>query len=1211
MTEVLTSRGEALHGAPTCPYKGLGSYTEADKDYFFARESFRDLVAANLIASRLTVLYGPSGVGKSSLLQAGVMPLLRQTAKGAFSYLAVQDAVVVYCDSWRDDPLEVLGEALFRAVPTSVAVSDLRAKHSRLSLELLQEVASRLGAYIYLMLDQFEELLRYHTGTSGEVFDSELGRIAKAPELSVSVLIGVRDDALAQLDRLEPRIPDVLDNKLRLEHLTPSEAQEAIEQPLLRYNTTAPAGREVAIEPELVSELLDQLQAGSVSADEGGEGDTGGSEEIETPYLQLVMTRLWTSENQLGSQILRVQTLEQLGGAKQIVRTYLDTVMAELTEDDREIAASVFNYLVTESGTKVSHRADDLAGYIHNADPAWVREVLERRVREVLERLSSARVVRPVPPPVGSNQPPRYEIFHDVMGPAILNWRRNYVAERDHIARESSLMQEKQEAEQRHQATRRRLRVSRVLSAALALLLVITVISFVKAAQSENRAQQAELLARYGETLRTDPAASLKFALDAWDKLDDSAAEEAVRTAFDANTQRMKVQADKGSLSTSELSPDGQKLLTAGEDGAAKLFDVATGQPLLSFEPAQSAARPELTAASFSPNGAWVLTVSRIGEIRLYDAATGADLGLLCEPGPNAEAAWGTVAGRVVILTSDWKTPARLWDAERRSLLVTYGTQPSDAATLSSDGHHVASLEYVQTTQKYRFSVWDAGSGNLQQRSDYVGYDAQPARFAGTDSGQVVFFAADPDELAWRVLMWDWRKGPSVFRTADGWSRVPAIAAISRNGRLVAAPMDKRVRVFEADTGKLVGETDDAPDWVNAAVAFSPNGRWLATTGNDGRARIWLAEQVNNRPVAELLGHHGGVSDVKFDPRSNWRLATAGEDGTGRIWQLPERAVLSGTGYWMLAAELSPGGEHLLTAEDSGELRLYSPTPGSLGTDQWQQVRRITLRAYGRVIGASFSPDGRTIVAVDEFSFAPSVWDWQLGNEVRILKPWKHLIGRPVVSADGSRIAAGDLNGRVIVWDLHSGEIIAELAGGGEGSNLPELAAVPHSGWFAEGGSDGIVRLWDPDRPEAPQQTLGVKVGSGVEAVEVSPDGASLVSVSGTHQVQVWRLSDGMLVQRFSGPPSTNSDVAFNGDGSLVAISSADGAVHIWRLPDGQKLAVLQRHGDAINSVQFTAGGSLLTASHDSTVAVFPCPSCGSMDKLLETAHERVKTQQR
>ena len=194
MTGLLPIGGSGLQnlGDPVCPYKGLGAYTEADKDYFFARDTARDLVVANLMASRLTVLYGPSGVGKSSQLQAGVLPLLRQTAEGAFSYLAVEEAIIVYWASWRNDPRVELGNPLLHAVPRPEVVRDLAARRPPLSLELVQEVATRFHADVYLLLDQFEELALYHTNDLGKAFDAELGRIVAAPGVPVSVLLGVR-----------------------------------------------------------------------------------------------------------------------------------------------------------------------------------------------------------------------------------------------------------------------------------------------------------------------------------------------------------------------------------------------------------------------------------------------------------------------------------------------------------------------------------------------------------------------------------------------------------------------------------------------------------------------------------------------------------------------------------------------------------------------------------------------------------------------------------------------------------------------------------------------------------------------------------------------------------------------------------------------------------------------------------------------------------
>jgi len=1207
MTDVLTPQEGALKGAPACPYKGLESYSEADSDYFFARDSFRDLIAANLMASRLTVLYGPSGVGKSSLLQAGVMPLLRQTSEGAFSYLAVEDAIVAYCGSWRNDPLLELGRALLHAVPTPVAVSDLLAENPTLSLELLQEVASRLGADIYLLLDQFEELALYHTGDSGKAFNAELARIIKAPGLQVSVLIGVRDDALATLDRLEPYVPRIVDNKLRLEQLTQSEAREAIEQPLVRYNASVPTDRQVSIEPRLVDELLDQLRTGSLSVAEGGEGVVAHSDSVESPYLQLVMTRLWTAEAEEGSRVLRIETLRRLGGARQIVETHLDQVMAELSEEQRETAASVFRFLVTPSGMKISHTAEDLA-YFVEGDRA--------RVRDVLERLASARVVRPLPPPVGSNQPPRYEIFHDVMAPAVLDWRRRYVTDREWIASEATLIREKREVEDRHRVTSRQLRLSRILSGALALLLVVTGFLLLQVFRSRQAAEQATLLARYGETLRTDPAASLDFALQAWDKRQTPDAEAAVRTALDADTERLRVKADSGPLATSELSSDG-RLLTAGKDGIAKLFDAATGRQLLSFQPAGSAGGVELQEAKLSPDGSLVLTVTTTGEVRLYNATTGTDLGLLSHDnqanrGPYVKAVWGKVGGRLVVLISDWNQPAELWDPQRRQVIATYGIAATGDAMFSPDGRFVVAIETSESgdTAAAKVGVYDAGSGRVRQRSQVVGMAAYSARFAGKDSQRIVLYAIEKDSNYWHLTLWDWQKGSGNFLTADSEGRAPGLIEVSKNGRLIAVPLDKRVLIYDAEIGEQVGETPEAPDWISAAISFSADGRWLATAGNDGRALVWMSDKFNNRPVAELLGHRGGLADVQFDPNSSSRLTTAGFDGTARIWKLPERTVLSSDGGWMVEAALSPDDQHLVTAEDDGVLRIYDSTPGAGPDSQWREANKATLRSYGRLVGASFTPDGQHVVAADEYSWAPAVWDWRTSKSFYELDFWDYWISQPVVSADGRTVAAGDANGNVIVWDLDSRKIIAQLAGT-EGSPAMMVVAVPGSGWFAEASTDGTVRLWDPDRPEAPQQTLREKGGSPVRAIDISADGANLASVSENHEVEVWRLSDGERIQAFEGPPSTNSDVAFNRDGSLVAVSAADMNVHIWRWADQHKLAVLHRHGDSVNRVQFTADGRLVTASDDSTVAVFACTTCGSSNDVLQDARERVAAHKR
>ena len=136
------------------------------------------------------------------------------------------------------------------------------------------------------------------------------------------------------------------------------------------------------------------------------------------------MTRLWDEEMRAGSHILRLETMDRLGGAERIVRTHLDAVMSALLPSEQDIAASVFHYLVTPSGTKIAHTIPDLIEYAG---------LPQMQLTPVLEKLSGGddRILRPVAPPPDQPSKPRYEIFHDVLAPAILDWRARHVQEQE------------------------------------------------------------------------------------------------------------------------------------------------------------------------------------------------------------------------------------------------------------------------------------------------------------------------------------------------------------------------------------------------------------------------------------------------------------------------------------------------------------------------------------------------------------------------------------------------------------------------------------------------------------------------------------------------------------------------------------------------------------------------------------------------------------
>ena len=390
-----------------CPYRGLEPYTEEDRRFFFGRERDEKIIAANLFAARLTVLYGGSGVGKTSVLRAGVIPELQDAPHAA----------VVFFNTWQQPEFETALKTAIAAAVSQSAISPNSLDSLKPLDEFVLECTRALRGSIFLIFDQFEEYFLYHGPTAAEHgFDAELARLVNRRDIDAHLMLSLREDGLSKLDRFQGRIPNLLSNMLRLDHLDRAAAERAIRKPLERYNETPPNSRAVEIETALVEALLaDRDLMRPAEARIPGEKSPAGQEKFETPLLQLVLTRVWDEERQARSHLLRLATLQRLGGAKNIVDRHLATVMTRLTRAERNIAAQMFRFLVTPDGSKFAYTVSALAGSA---------ELPQAKVQRVLTRLGATRILRTVATP---GQPPTYEIFHDVLGAAISNWRRIYI----------------------------------------------------------------------------------------------------------------------------------------------------------------------------------------------------------------------------------------------------------------------------------------------------------------------------------------------------------------------------------------------------------------------------------------------------------------------------------------------------------------------------------------------------------------------------------------------------------------------------------------------------------------------------------------------------------------------------------------------------------------------------------------------------------------
>ena len=239
----IAPRGPSLV-RPASPYRGLAPFEETELDalLFFGREQEREVVTANLAASRLTVLYGPSGVGKSSLLRAGVAHALNRTARENSDRHGRPEMAAVVVSAWSADPIQAIIESA-RAVVSALTGGSISTPTGGSLADALAPLTEPLDGDLYLILDQLEDYFFYHGGEDGGPLSTELPELLARAEPRVNVLLALREDTISRVDAFAARIPGILGNRLRLRHLERESARAAILGPLGRWNELGTASR--------------------------------------------------------------------------------------------------------------------------------------------------------------------------------------------------------------------------------------------------------------------------------------------------------------------------------------------------------------------------------------------------------------------------------------------------------------------------------------------------------------------------------------------------------------------------------------------------------------------------------------------------------------------------------------------------------------------------------------------------------------------------------------------------------------------------------------------------------------------------------------------------------------------------------------------------------------------------------------------------------
>lgn len=1138
LTDTARSNGRPPEPQTEAPWIGLSFYTEADAALFYGRDSERQVIMGNLRASRLTLLYAQSGVGKSSLLRAGVAARLREIARGSLAGSGAAPQVPVVFSAWKDDPSQELIDEILSATNALLGESASQLDLPRDSLKSAIDVAvlaleravasdgsERMGSSLLIILDQFEEYFLYRARESRvERFADELADCINDPNVRANFLISIREDAYSALgDLLRGRMSNVYSNYLHLEYLDGKSARTAIEKPLAYVNSLRPEEARMSIEPGLVEAVLEQVQRDPDEQPADKEEAGPRRVEIATPYLQLVMTALWQRERDLDSRILRLSTLEELRGAENIVARHLRQALDGLRPADRELAVDMLHHLVTPSGTKVALEVADLSAYTdHPAD----------RVLRILNGLAGAsRILREVPPAPGKagedDRCRRFEIYHDVLaGP---------INDAVSISTTERLKREKQAAEQRARQEQKRARRFRALAVGALVLLAVAVAGAVVAVVETHRAHSAELTSRSQEfaaaaqagLLSGDLQRGVLLGVQAYRSRRTPEARDALISALEP-TQDMAgyLTAQKGQVSGVAYSPDGTTLASSA-NRTVVLWNTATAEPKATVigHPAQ------VTGVAFSPDGRTVASSDAAGQVFVSDAQS--------------------------------PTQKRVLRGSHGPIeTVTYSPRETLLATAQQDG---------------TASLWDPASGRLL-RTVRVSHDDAVYGIAFSPDGRTLVTGSGRSVALWRTA--DGRR----LRVIHTGSVVNAVA-VSPDGSLLAVATGASVTEYGMQNGKVQRDLDPHAGPV-MTVAFTVNGRMLAAgTAGDASAAataaIWDPHSGDLLKVISAPNELFAINALAFSPDgdtlASGGTSSAGTDGSLILWNAhpaPGFRILRVPTGAVHGVAVSPDGTYLAATGTAQEIVVWNTRTGTKMT--------LPLGADGEAV--AFSPDGRTLAAASDDGLI-TLWNTATGHRLRSLSSQQPVFAI-AFSPTGRLLASGGGDQRVTIWSVGSGRRMRELTG--DTDQINAVAFSPDGTEVASGGNDDLINVWDV---ASAHRRLTLTATRPVDAVAFSPHGHLLASAGADELVSLWNLSTGELVGApFAGQQDNITSLAFSHGGRDLASGSGDGSALVWDLRTGLGVPVSGQTG-AILSVAFTPDDrTVVTGAANGTVTLAPVP---------------------
>ncbi|MCT7982912.1 hypothetical protein NG796_06365 [Laspinema sp. A4] len=1047
---------------------------------------------------KLTVIHGPSGVGKSSLVQAGLVPALKHKVMGDRDMLPVSQRL--YTD-WAKTLGQLLGEALAQR---GIQIETIPDSLDRVLEQLRQNESNYL--LTVLIFDQFEEFFFVCKEPEKRLkFFEFLGDCFQIG--FVKVVLSLREDyihyllAYNSLPRFVAINNDILSKNTlyAVGNFSTADAADIIRSLSDRAH--------FPLEPQLIEAVVTDLAQNL--------------NEVRPIELQIVGAQLQTDD------ITTVAEYRQLGPnpKEQLVRAYLEEVVQDCGPQNREVAELILYLLTDENNTRPLKTRSELETDLKVLVTDLVNE--PDRIDLILYVLVNSGLVFLLPECPSD----RYQLVHDYVVAFIRQNQGQQVKKELEEERSKRKQSEErllilQDANQILAEAQRKAR--RIVRLGLLGFTLISVGAGVLLWEVMQQAQQTAIRAfnseskalllsnaRLGALIASINASQIVLQTKALpNKLKHDTIQQLQKIVMtDIQSRNTLVGHDEGVRRIS-FSSDGQTLASASIDKTIKLWSL-DGTIINTF----IGHTDKVIDVSFSPNGQLISSVSFDGTIKLWKPN-----GMLAHSMAGEKEVFNSVSfsanSQIVAATTSFTNRIKLWKTDDGTLIRTLEGHENwvTDSSFSPDRQTLVSADYNGVIKLWRVD------GTLLKT--FQGHNDRIYRIIFSPDGQQIASASMDKTIK------IWKSDGTLITTLVGHQdRVSSISFSPDGKTLASASNDRTVKLWDIQLG-VVRSSLQGHDGFVWDVRFSPDGKTLASASNDRTIKLW---RLDSPWVKILSGHTNGVTSVSFSPDSTL-IASGSYDKTLRIWNRKGnfRREIPAHNKEISSVSFSPDNEIIASGSYDEKIKLWNPD----GT-----LIKVLDSHTGVIQSVKFSPDGQRIASA---SHDKTVKIWQKdGNLMLTLKDFSEVISVVNFSPDSQILAVGSGN-VVSLWQL-DGKRVAILD---QHTQRINSISFSHDGqWIATASADKSIKLWRRDGTFV--QTLNTTNGAVYDAI-FSPGDRTLVSAHHDGTISLWRREldsekwEESPYQILAKHEESVYTLSFSGDGQTLASASQDRTVILW-----------------------------------------------------------------